>query len=307
MAVEDRHPRWRAPAIVLLVFVLLAVMFITARSRDGLTVLERLLRDGLAPVETVLSVATYHVRDAASQWRTLRSLQEENRELRNRVAELTARNQLLEEAWRENALLRSLLGLVESRDETLVPAVVIGRPVSNWWSQVTINRGRRHGIAAPMPVLTSEGVVGRVISVTETTAEVLLLIDPKSAVGAIVRRTSEPVVVEGVAQGPTRLRLRALVAGSDLQVGDVVVTSRFSRIFPPGMTIGRIAEVAPSQPGRAAEAWVEPVVDFDRLEVVAVLAHTPPALAPADREERSAAAEPASREGGEPEGEGKEG
>ena len=282
-------------------------MFITARSRDGLSVFERLLRDGLAPVETVLSVATYHVRDAAGQWRTLRTLQEENRELRDQVAELTARNQLLEEAWRENRMLRSLLGLVEDRKEPLVPAVVIGRPVSNWWSQVTINRGRRHGITAPMPVVTSEGVVGRVISVTETTSEVLLLVDPKSAVGAIVRRTSEPVVVEGVAQGSTRLRLRALVAGSDLQVGDVVVTSRFSRVFPPGMTVGRIVEVEPAAPGRAAQAWVEPVVDFDRLEVVAVLARAPSPGAAGDREEDTGAAGPSEPEDGAPGGEAKEG
>lgn len=250
---------------------LLAVMFVTSQPRDVLTSGERLVRDALAPVETALSSATHWLGNVAARYRSWRSLQEENEALRQQVTALQARNQALEEAWRENRLLRAMLGLVEESERPLVPATVIGRPVSNWWSQLTINRGEGDGLTSRLPVITPEGAVGWVLSVSERTAEVLLLVDPRSAVGAMVRRTGDPVVVEGVAAGPTRLRLRALVADADLQPGDWVITSDFSQIFPSGLLIGRIVEVAPTPSGRAAEAWLEPAVDFSRLEMVAVL------------------------------------
>lgn len=138
-----------------------------------------------------------------------------------------------------------------------------------------------------MPVLTRDGVVGYVQTVTGRTADVLLLVDSKSALGGVVVRTSEPVVVEGVADAEHGLRVRALVAGADLREGDEVVTSGLSQIYPPGLPVGRIHRVVPVDPGRAAEAWLTPAVDFNRLEAVAVL------LAPGPPEGPEADPEPA--------------
>src|SRR5690606_8227099 len=244
-------------------------MFATARPRPELSPVEEAVRDALAPAETLLASAARTVRAAADSWRTTQALREENERLRQEVRALQIRNQMLEEAWRENRALRSVLGLVDREGERAVPALVVGRPVSGWWSQVTINRGRRHGVEPRQPVVTGDGAVGRVLAVTDTTAEVLLLVDPKSAVGGVVRRTSDPVVVEGVPGG--RLRLRALVADADLAPGDLIVTAGFSQLFPSGLPIGTVTAVLPAPAGRSAEAWVEPAVDLSRLEVVAVL------------------------------------
>lgn len=265
----DTSSRWRSLVIGLLVLIVLGAMFATARPRPELSPVEEAVRDALAPAETLLASAARTVRAAADSWRTTRALREENERLRQEVRSLQIRNHMLEEAWRENRALRSVLGLVEREGERAVPALVVGRPVSGWWSQVTINRGRRHGVEPRQPVVTGDGAVGRVLAVTDTTAEVLLLVDPKSAVGGVVRRTSDPVVVEGVPGG--RLRLRALVADADLVPGDLIVTAGFSQLFPSGLPIGRVTAVLPAAAGRSAEAWVEPAVDLSRLEVVAVL------------------------------------
>lgn len=267
----DDHQRWRGFLAGLLVLALLAVMFLTARPRETLSPLEQGLRDLLEPVETTLAAATGWVRQRADQWRSWRELQEENRRLREEIAALRAERYRLLEAGRQNQFLRNILGLTyESRYQWL-PALVIGRPLSNWWNTITINRGARDGVAPRMPVLTRDGVVGYVQTVTARTADVLLLVDSQSALGGVVVRTSEPVVVEGVADPQGGLRVRALVAGADLREGDEVVTSSLSQIYPPGLPVGRIHTVVPVPPGRAAEAWLTPAVDFNRLEAVAVL------------------------------------
>lgn len=267
----EEHQRWRSFFVGLLVLVLLAIMFVTARPRDSLTPVERAFRDVLAPVEAALATATHRVRMTVDEWQMWRDVREENRRLRRELMALRAERQRLQEAQRENIFLRSVLGLARETDHSLLPAAVVARPISNWWSHITINRGRRDGVQARMPVLAQGGVVGYVYSVSERTADVLLLLDPKSALGAIVNRTSDPLVVEGVASLEGRVHARALVAEADLQEGDEIVTSGLSQIFPRGLPVGRIAEVIDTPPGRAAEAWVAPAVDFARLEAVAVL------------------------------------
>src|SRR5690606_35790523 len=157
-------------------------------------------------------------------------------------------------------------------------AEVIARPLNNWWGVLTINKGRRHGVEPHMGVVAAHGAVGHIRSVSAFSSEVILLSDPRSAVGAIVQRTGEPVLVEGLGYPGTRLRLRPLTAEADIVEGDVIVTSGMSSIFPKGVPVGVVEEVA-----------VGPYVDFGTLEVVAVLG------APGDG--RAASAAPGAADG----------
>lgn len=267
--------RGRAVAAVagLLILVLASVMFATSRSRDGVSTVESVFRDMLSPVLSVVSTVSRTVTGAWNSAASLRDTHEENERLREQVAVLWQENFRLEEAERQNRALRLALQLPEgTAKEHIVFAEVIARPLNNWWSVLTINKGARHGVRAQQGVIASGGAVGYVGSVTELTADVVLLIDPRGAVGGIVQRTGQPVLVEGLGFPGGRLRLRPLDEGVDIEVGDKIVTSGMSRLFSKGIPIGTVEEVVLGPYGLSVEATVQPFVDFNTLEFVTIIA-----------------------------------
>jgi len=132
-----------------------------------------------------------------------------------------------------------------------------------------VDRGTRDGVRRNAPVVTSDGVVGRVIEVTPTTARVLLVADSRSAVGVVVQRIRDLGVVEG--RNERVLHLKYLSRTSDVQPGDVVVTSGQGGVFPKGLAVGRITRVVREEGELLLEAEVEPAAALDRLEEVLIL------------------------------------
>lgn len=275
--------RGRAVAAVagLLILVLASVIFITSRPRDGVSPVEGALRDMLSPVLSAVSTVSRTVTGAWNNAATLRDAHEENERLREQLAVVWQENARLEELERQNRILRQALQLPEGTPERVVFAEVIARPLNNWWSVLTINKGLRHGVEAQMGVIASDGVVGHVRSATEFTADVVLLIDPRGAVGGIVQRTGQPVLVEGLGFPGAVLRLRPLDEGVDIEVGDKIVTSGMSRLFSKGIPIGTVDHVELGPYGLSLEATVRPFVEFGAIEFVAVVT-TPVSVEGAD-------------------------
>lgn len=266
--------RGRAIAAVagLLVLVLVSVIFVTSRPREGVSWLEAALRDGLTPLFLAANRIAQTVAGVWDAAVSLKDAHEENRRLREEVEALRREVARLEEFERENVALRRALELPEAVSPPAIYAEVIARPLNNWWGVVTINKGSRQGIAPQMAVVAPEGAVGHVRTTTNFSSEVLLLIDPRSAVGGIVQRTGQPVLVEGMGYPGTTLRLRPLTANVDVEVGDVIVTSGMSSLFPKGIPIGTVQQVEIGSFGLSVDVYVRPAVDFGALEVVAVLA-----------------------------------
>ena len=208
----------------------------------------------------------------------------ERDELRARLD--AARASLLElDALRaENAQLRTALGIAASRPR-LVPAEVLSEGGgAGWWRSVRLSRGRDAGIVPGSPVICAEGLVGRVVSATATTAEVLLLCDANSQVACTVRGRSGGArgILRGggVSRSPTGLDLLHVVEplaadylGKDLELrpGDRVFTSGLGDVYPAGIPIGVVAEVAPDSTRLFQRATVAPFADFASLDRVFVL------------------------------------
>jgi len=272
-------------------FLLVSAIFLTARERDGVTWIEGAVRDGLSPLLYGFNQISRALTGLWTTATTVRDALEENERLRAELAALREENYRLQEYRRENEALRAALNLAMSNPAAAIHAEVIARPLNNWWSALTINKGRRDGVEAAMGVVAPEGVVGQVRTVNWSTAEVVLLVDPRSAVGGLVQRTGEPVLVEGFGYPGTHLRLRPLVAAPDIRVGDIVVTSGLSRIFPKGVPIGQVDSVDLGPFGLSVEATVRPFVDFGTLEFVSVL------VPPLDAEPQDAVAQGEARTG----------
>ncbi|MFN8509292.1 MAG: rod shape-determining protein MreC [Deinococcaceae bacterium] len=134
--------------------------------------------------------------------------------------------------------------------------------------RLTIGSGSDQGVVPFMPVVTSEGLVGQVVSVGRNRSVVLTLVDPSSRVGIVVGASRIQAVARGVYAG----RLRAELPKTNLvQVGDSVVTSSWSGVFPVGVPVGRVEQVLPSSFGIHQVVLIRPEADFSSLSRVGLL------------------------------------
>ncbi len=174
----------------------------------------------------------------------------------NRLAQLEADNQRL----------RQLLQLEQS-DAALVGAAVISREPGGWWQQLLIGQGALNGVAPGDPVMAPGGLLGRVATVTPTTAQVQLLTDGGSRLGVWVPRIRRHGLLTGV--GTARPLLRFLEKDLGARPGDLVVTSPASTLVPPNLTVGVIQSVD-DRAVPATEAVVQlsaPVQAIDWVQV----------------------------------------
>ena len=190
----------------------------------------------------------------------------------------------------ENEGLRRALGLV-AEDPRLVCAEVLSRGgASGWRDEIRVARGSRDGVAPGQPVVATAGLVGRVISVTERTADILLLSDANSRLSCVVETPAG--ALRGVAQGGGIARgdraLELLHASAPFTVGYLdkdaavapgarVLTSGLGGVYPAGLPVGVVAEVGPDGSRLFQRAVVAPYVDFGSLRRVFVLRSAAPA------------------------------
>ena len=178
-----------------------------------------------------------------------------------------------EELVAENARLRELLEFKESTvTQELKAAQIIGKEPGNWFEVFTIDLGANDGIAAGMPVVTPQGLVGRVEEVGLSWAKVMSIIDVRSSVSAIMERTRDTGVVKGTIGSDdltATLTMNYLPLDTDIIEGDSVLTSGYDEVYPKGLIIGRVTSSTDQSGGKLVV--VEPGVDFRRLEEVLVV------------------------------------
>jgi len=211
-------------------------------------------------------------RGVTGLWRgyvDLRGLRAENQRLKDELDAARTQQARLAELEHENGRLRSLAQFAERSPRLhLLTAAVIGQGGDARFRALRISRGSADGLAAGQPVVTAEGLVGRVIAVYAGYADVLLLTDPASAVAVVVQRTRTRATVRGGSAGD-RLRLDYVLKTDALADGDELITPGGTGL-PKGLRVGRAVEVDAVH-GLFKSARVMPFVDFDRLEFVQVV------------------------------------
>lgn len=208
----------------------------------------------------------------------LRLAESENEGLKRRLAE--AENELRDarQARDENERLKRLLEFDKDAVYGRVPARVIARDPSVWFNSLIINRGTTSGVDLDMPVVTPEGVVGRVVAVGPVTAQVMLVTDERAAAGAVVGQLGASNAIGSVrGYGKNGLLEMRYVSGLEtVNVGDYVVTTGQDRIYPPGLSVGTVVEVVPGSATTPHTIRVKPGARLNSLQEVAVLQYKPP-------------------------------
>lgn len=200
--------------------------------------------------------------------RELESLRRENRELRLQLMQA-------QELARENAVLREALDWSQRTPWKTRLVRVVTRDPANWWRSIQINAGSRMGIVEDLPVVTKDGLIGRVSEVGYNFSRVMLLGDPNCKVSALVnneaRETGMLVPGPGSILDESIVRLTYLPRQSKAQPGQKVTTSGLGGIFPKGIPIGTIIDTNQVEYGLYLEARVKLAADLRELEEVFVI------------------------------------
>ncbi len=259
----------------LLVLLLFVMIHLTGFERAELTVLEAGLRDGSGFLQAGVTLAGHQVRGQFQRF-FLFGGNADVEELRRQVRDLEGEVIALREYRIQNERLQELLDYQDEngRYELLV-ADVIGRNPGNWFGDAKVNRGANHGVERGMAVVLPAGLVGRVIAVAPNTADVLLVTDPRSGVGAMVQETRTPGVVKGVLDQAQPLRMFYLARDAEVERGHYVLTSGLG-VVPKGIPIGRIIATQKDAAGLTQTADVLPLVDFNHLEEVLIILNSVP-------------------------------
>ncbi|MCR3923223.1 MAG: rod shape-determining protein MreC, partial [Firmicutes bacterium] len=198
----------------------------------------------------------------------------ENERMREQLAVATSLEARLVELREENDRLRRMLDLRAASSYELMSAEVIARDPSNWFNTITINKGSRHGVEQGMAVVTTDGLIGNIDSVSPTSAHVLLLTDGRRGVGALVQRSREPGAVGVVENDPDNaayLRMKDLPREANIQAGDTIISSGLGGFFPKGLVIGYVINAETDEMGLTQYAQVLPAANFNRLEEVFIV------------------------------------
>lgn len=267
--------RLRVIVILIMVVAIAGSIHFTSRSRPQLTTAEQAIRDLMSPLQTLFMRISQTVHAFLNSLGQIGSLQQENARLKAEVLELERQLYEMAEYKRENEWLREALEFKKQESYQMLVCEVIGRSPTNLFNTITINRGSNNGVTQGMAVMSGNGVVGTVQSVTATTATVILATDARSAIGGMVQHSGDLVLVEGDPEYSGMLLAKPLSKDVQLQVGDVMVTSGLSQYFPKGLPIGKVVEIVPSRYHLSFTAYIQPFVDFSRLEYVFILLREP--------------------------------
>jgi rod shape-determining protein MreC len=273
--------------VVVLAVVPLGVFLAHARHPADRTALDRFVLTATSPIEKAVDWSLSGVLTTWQRYVWLRGAHDRALALNRTVNELRAENAQLAQLKVENERLERLLAFARSRPEhRAVGARIIGTRMDPKGLQlVTIDRGSDDGIRRMMPVVTADGVVGRVHTLGSHSADILLLSDRNSSIAVRIERSRARANVRGQgAPGPCRLEYA--LRSDDLIEGDLLLTSGTDGVFPRGLPVGQVTRVKRGGFGLYQAAEVVPAVDVNRVEEVAVLVSTenpgalPAALAP---------------------------
>ncbi|MCX8072206.1 MAG: rod shape-determining protein MreC [Candidatus Binatia bacterium] len=228
-----------------------------------------LVLESLRPLQGAIATGWVAVRNIWQQYVDLVGVRQENERLRQRVAELEHQNLRIAEILETDRRLAELLRFRTNFLGDAQAAMIIGRDTFPAFGTVTISKGEADGVKRGMPVVSPQGVVGRILMTSAHSARVLLITDHNSGVDALVQRTRARGIVEGSPEG--RCSMKYLRREEDVAVGDKIITSGLDGVFPKGLLIGEVTHVTRGTRGLLQVAEVRPAAPLDRLEEVLIL------------------------------------
>jgi rod shape-determining protein MreC len=259
----------RAVLVLIPLLVLhLALLSIQIESSSGTLLAKSWTLALQAPILSLSAKVTGGVKQTWQKYLWMVGARAENEMLQTTVRRLLLMNNEYAQSQLENERLRHLLALNERMEFKSVGARVVARTPAFLSNVVYLNRGSAEGVYVDAPVISGDGIIGRVFLVTTHQSQVQLITNPEASIGALLDRTRTPGVLRG--SGNPLLEMAYIGNTESVEVGDIIVSSGLDGIYPKGLPIGKVVD---SRKGKGVfrTIKVEPQVDLIRLEEVSIL------------------------------------
>lgn len=262
--------KWRRE-IVFTLLIIVSLGMLVSHHEPGL--LTRATRQGISfvitPFQKIVTGLVQQSHHLSGLFTSVNTLKKENIELKQKVEQLALRNVLLRNSQAENNELRMILDYKQRHQYEFIPGEIIGRDSASWLRRGILDRGTVDGVKVGAGVISPQGIVGRIVEVNYYSSTIMLLPDEQSSVAGIDERS----MISGTIKGKSDHLLSMMYVSSedDVKVGDVIVTSSLSTLFPKGLPIGEVTQVKVSENGLMLDIDVTPYVDFKTINRFLIL------------------------------------
>ena len=230
--------------IILTIVILVTLVIFTNKEESDMSTVEGMAGKIVMPIQNGLTYLKNKIIGNNTFFTDINHLQEENQQLKQKNSELEAKLRELEIIKAENESLREYVNLKDKYTEyTTMPAYIINKDISNYSENIIINVGTKDGITKNMAVISEQGLVGHIISVTEDTAKVQTIVDTASTVSCTITSTRDNLIARGTLEGDTLLKANYVPTDATVLQGDTIETSGLGGIYPKGILIGTIKKV----------------------------------------------------------------
>ena len=258
-------------ALLVLVFVsaFFYIFSLNFRTPEKMDRLQRFVTELASPPLELVGRVFSSFEEFFKDYIWLKNLRSENEALKSRIAELQGKLTSYQEAFVENQQLRRLLDFKKATGYETVAAQVVVHDLTGWFQTLMVDKGFSDGVAADMPVVNEEGVIGRILDVSDHYSRVLLITDQGSAVDTLDERNR----VRGILCGKdiNGCILKFVSANLAIEEGDMLVTSGKDGIFPKGLKLGIVHSVYKDPASMFQRIDVKPLVQLSTLEEVLII------------------------------------
>ncbi len=257
-----------------IVFTVLALIIIVIISNleSNTSFFENLANKIVAPIQNSLYYLKGKFNGDSEFFVDIKELKNENNELKEKNEKLEQTLREFENIKTENQTLKEYLGLTEKYGEyKTIPGYVINKDISNYSKTLIINVGENDGIKENMTVISNEGLVGHIISVTATTSKVRTIVDPASSISCLMSTSKDSIICKGTIDNSSELKAMYIPTDANLIQGDSIDTSGLGGIYPKGIHVGTLKKIVTSKNITDRYAMVETAVDFNKLNTVLVV------------------------------------
>jgi rod shape-determining protein MreC len=233
------------------------------------------LGGSLVGVQTWFATRFAAIQDFLAAPRDIVALRQRNTELEQELSRLQGQLIELQQKVDETEILAALVNFQRANPErSYKGAAVIGRDPSPFLHYIIINSGSNDGILRGMPVVSNQGLIGRVDAVIADASRVQLISDPAAAINVRLQNADTDAVLVGSVTGD--LSLDMISQDVTVEAGDVVLTSGLGGGYPPDLIVGQVLNVRKRDFELFQQASIQPAVDFARLEIVLIITNFRP-------------------------------
>ncbi len=260
--------------IFVLTLVCIATLILSVVSPSFSKPIKTVMGAVVVPLQEGMNSIGEWVGNKSDALKTVKKLKKENAKLSNKVAELTEENSLLAQNKYELERLRDMYQL--DKDYSSYPKIganVISKDAGNFFNIFTINKGSDDGIKKDMNVISGGGLVGLVFEVGKNYAKVRSIIDDESSTSVSFPNTSETAIVSGDLKlmKDNLMNITEISKDAKIAEGDMVVTSKISNKFLPGILVGYVMKTSKDPNELTQSGQITPVVDFQHIDEVLVI------------------------------------